>query len=213
VRYEMFLRNLETQANTVVGLSGSFFGARREVCQDWAIDCQSDFNTLLNAVKMGLRGVSDRGSVGYRNIIDETREFERKVRTVLRGISVLLRNLAMLNPLRYGLFSWQLFSHKLCRWLVPFAAIIAGLANAVLIFHSPLYLSTFILQFAFYAMAVGGIWTTALSRNSIVRIPSFLFLVNLSILAAWYRYARGERIITWTPSERAALYGGRSLSS
>src|SRR5438552_13743091 len=37
VRYEMFLRDLETRVNTVVGLSGSFFGARREVCQDWPV--------------------------------------------------------------------------------------------------------------------------------------------------------------------------------
>jgi cellulose synthase/poly-beta-1,6-N-acetylglucosamine synthase-like glycosyltransferase len=29
VRYEMFLRNLETRVNTLVGLSGSFFAARR----------------------------------------------------------------------------------------------------------------------------------------------------------------------------------------
>ena len=65
VKYEMFLRKLESEANTLVGLSGSFFAARREVCKKWAIDLQSDFNTLLNSIKMGLKGISDPKSIGY----------------------------------------------------------------------------------------------------------------------------------------------------
>jgi len=203
VRYEMFLRRLETKVSTLVGLSGSFFAARREVCRDWAIDLQSDFNTLLNSVKKGMRGVLDPDSVGYyRNIADERKEFERKVRTVLRGIYVFTKSLPMLNPFRYGLFSWQLFSHKLCRWLVPFAMILAFFSNTLLIFFSPFYLYTFILQSVFYTLAFGGICTNLFTRINILRIPSFFVLVNLSILNAWYQYARGKRIVCWTPSKR-----------
>ena len=63
VKYEMFLRKLESKVNTLVGLSGSFFAARRQVCENWATDLQSDFNTLLNSVKLGLRGISDPNSI------------------------------------------------------------------------------------------------------------------------------------------------------
>ena len=203
VRYEMFLRGLETKVNTLVGLSGSFFAARREVCHDWAIDLQSDFNTLLNSVKTGLRGVSDPDSIGYyKNIADEKKEFERKVRTVLRGISVFMRGLPLLNPFKYGLFSWQLFSHKLCRWIVPFALITAFVSNLLLTSYSVFYLWTFILQFVFYAVALGGVWMTLFSRKFLLKIPSFFVLVNLSILMAWYRYFRGERLLAWEPSQR-----------
>src|SRR5262245_29543986 len=59
VKYEMWLRELETCTHSLVGLSGSFFAARRDVCRNWASDLQSDFNTLLNSVRDGLRGVSD----------------------------------------------------------------------------------------------------------------------------------------------------------
>lgn len=128
VKYEMLLRQLETKVNTLVGLSGSFFAARRTVCSPWADDLQSDFNTLLNSMRVGLRGISDPHSVGYyKNLSDEKKEYQRKVRTVLRGIAVLMRSLPMLNPFQYGMFAWQLFSHKLCRWLVPFAIIVAGI--------------------------------------------------------------------------------------
>jgi glycosyltransferase involved in cell wall biosynthesis len=203
VRYEMFLRNLETKVNTLVGLSGSFFAARKEVCQNWAVDLQSDFNTLLHSVKKGLRGVSDPNSIGYyKNIADEKKEFDRKVRTVLRGITVLMRSLPMLNPFRYGLFAWQLLSHKLCRWFVPFAQILSFFSNAVLASQSVFYLYLFVFQLAFYGVALAGLLNSRISARSIIRIPVFLVLVNLSILNAWYRYAYGDRVTRWTPSER-----------
>jgi len=199
VRYEMFLRALETRVNTLVGLSGSFFAARREVCRRWAADRQSDFSTLLNAVDLGLRGVLDTESPGYyRNIVDDRRELRRKARTVVRGIAVLAANRRLLNPLRYGLFSWQLASHKLCRWLVPLAMISAWLSNAALVSQSVFYLATFSVQCAFYAAALGGVWTGA----PLLKIPAFLLVSNVGILTAWLRYARGERVISWDPSER-----------
>jgi len=154
VKYEMAVRNLESSVNTLVGLSGSFFAARREVCRDWAPDLQSDFNTLLNTVKMGLRGVSDPHSVGYyENIAEERKEFQRKVRTVLRGITVLMRNFHLLNPRRHGLFAWQLISHKLCRWIVPFFLMAAFVSNSALVSSGSLYLMLFMLQILFYAGA------------------------------------------------------------
>lgn len=201
VRYEMFLRALESRVNTLVGLSGSFFAARRSVCRNWATDRQSDFSTLLNAVRLGLRGVLDPGSAGfYCNINDPGREFQRKVRTVVRGIAVLRANARMLNPLQYGLFAWQLASHKLCRWLVPFAMIVAFAANAILAASSTWYQALFAAQLLFYALAVGGLR----SQTGLRRIPAFLLVANVAVLIAWVRFARGERIVAWTPSERTS---------
>lgn len=204
VRYEMMLRRLESQVNTLVGLSGSFFAARRQVCSPWADDLQSDFNTLLNSMKHGLRGVSDPESIGYyKNLSDESKEYQRKVRTVLRGIAVLMRSLPMLNPLKYGLFAWQLFSHKLCRWLVPFAMILLFFSNAWLAIESMGYRYVFSAQVAFYLFAIVYLLANNVApAKPIVRLPSFFVLVNLSILDAWYRYFRGDRIFRWEPSKR-----------
>lgn len=198
VRYEMFLRTLETRVHTLVGLSGSFFAARRQVCRNWAADRQSDFNTLLNTVDQGLRGVLDPLSAGYyRPITDHRHELQRKVRTVVRGIAVLTANRRMLNPLRYGLFAWQLASHKVCRWLVPFALIAAFASNILLATHSIWYAAALGVQVGFYAAVAAG-W----SGSRRLRIPYFFFLANLAILMAWFRYARGERMVAWNPSER-----------
>jgi len=203
VKYEMLLRQLETKVNTLVGLSGSFFAARRSVCSPWADDLQSDFNTLLNSMKAGLRGVSDPNSAGYyKNLSDEKKEYQRKVRTVLRGIAVLMRSLPMLNPFRYGIFAWQLFSHKLCRWLVPFAMIGALISNLVLATQFPLYRAVLLGQVLFYAAASAYAVFHWMPQSSVFRLPSFFVLVNLSILDAWMRYFRGDRVFRWEPSKR-----------
>jgi cellulose synthase/poly-beta-1,6-N-acetylglucosamine synthase-like glycosyltransferase len=212
VRYEMLLRKLESKVNSLVGLSGSFFAARREVCQKWSTNLQSDFNTLLNSMKLGLRGISDPNTVGYyEDISDEKKEFNRKTRTVLRGITVFMSSLPLLNPFKYGLFSWQLFSHKLCRWLVPFFLILAFISNAMMMPSSAFFTLLFILQITFYVLAF--IYFQIETRNphnyqlramsyQLLKLPYYFVLVNASILVAWLKYVKGERASFWEPSKR-----------
>jgi hypothetical protein len=104
----------------------------------------------------------------------------------------------MLNPVRFGLFSWQLASHKLCRWLVPFAMLAAFAANALLAPSSVFYEALFFAQIGFYAAAIAGL----VMPIGALRLPSYLLAANMAVLAAWFRFARGERMATWRPSER-----------
>jgi hypothetical protein len=209
VRYEMLLRRLETRVNSLVGLSGSLFAARREVCARWVTDRQSDFSTVLNSMALGLRGVIDPDAAGYYTTLRDGRgELERKVRTVVRGIAVLSSNLELLNLLRYPLFAWQLTSHKICRWLVPFAMVAALASGALLVaWDAPgvegsgafdRYVVLLGLQLGFYMAATVGLVT----GSRALRLPAYFLVVNFAILAAWMRYAHGERMTTWTPSER-----------
>ena len=209
MRYEMRLRQLESRVNSLVGLSGSFFAARREVCTRWASDRQSDFSTLLNSVALGFRGVIDPDAAGYYpNLRDGRREMERKIRTVLRGIAVLSSNLRLLNLFRHPLFAWQLASHKICRWLVPFAMLAALVSGALLVARGAQgvdgagsidpYVLLLGLQLGFYLAATVGLVT----GSRALRLPAYFVVVNFAILAAWMRYAYGERMTTWTPSER-----------
>lgn len=201
VRYEMWLRSLETRVNSVVGLSGSFFAARAEVCSDWPTTIPSDFNTLLNAVRLGLRGISDPKSTGiYPVVRDRGRERERAVRTITRGISALMANKTLMNPLEYGFFSWQLISHKFLRWLVPWFMVAALAANAALALRGRAYRVLLAGQCIFYLVAALGARSDRASL--IVKVPQFFVQANLSILLAWLKYLRGERYVTWTPSGR-----------
>jgi len=201
VRYEMWLRRLESQVNSIVGLSGSFFSARKEVCQDFSGNVQSDFRTLLNSMKLGLRGVSDQKAIGsYLNIADEKQEFDRKVRTVLRGLTVFFKHLEFLNVFQYGLFSYQFFCHKLLRWLVPVFLVAALVSNVILAFTSVFFLFLLVGQFLFYGIGVYG-WVTQ-SLSGVLKIPMFFMVVNVAIAVAWWKYLTGKRVVLWEPSTR-----------
>jgi glycosyltransferase involved in cell wall biosynthesis len=203
VKYEMLLRRLETKVGGVVGLSGSFFAVRRAVCREWPADVPSDFDAVLRARRLGLRSVLDGESVGYyRTLPDRSKEFDRKVRTIVRGIPVVMRNLSMLNPCRYGVFAWQLTSHKLCRWLAPVATLGVFGTNATLAGAATPYLGMFLVQCGFYAVGAAGLISQLVWRQRVLRVPAFFVLVTVSTLHAWYRYTRGDRIVMWAPSER-----------
>lgn len=203
VRYEMWLRKLESRVNSLVGLSGSFFAARRDVCRDFSGEMQSDFRTVLNSMRLGLRGISDPESIGYyQDISDSKKEFDRKVRTVLRGLTVFFRNLEFLNIFRFGLFSYQYFCHKLLRWLVPLFLVTALATNVLLTLVSFEYSLLLPLHLAFYAIAIVGWLAKSPPSNAVMKIPMYFFTVNLAIVVAWWRFARGKRMVMWAPSER-----------
>jgi hypothetical protein len=187
----------------VVGLSGSFFAARRVVCNDFSPKMQSDFRTLLSSMKIGLRGVSDPNAIGYyQDIKDKSREFQRKVRTVLRGLTVFFNHIEFLNFFRFGLFSYQYFCHKLMRWLVPAFLLIALISGAGLICISNFYRLMFALQIVFYFSALLGIVFPVMTKIVFIRIPTFFIVVNASIFVAWLKFFRGERVTFWQPSVR-----------
>jgi cellulose synthase/poly-beta-1,6-N-acetylglucosamine synthase-like glycosyltransferase len=203
VRYEMWLRRLESKVNSLVGLSGSFFAARREVCEDFSEELQSDFRTVLSSVKLGLRGVSDPQAIGYyQDVSDGKKEFDRKVRTVLRGVTVFFRHMEFLNVFRYKLFSYQLFCHKLLRWLVPLFLFIAFLSNGLVAWKSNLFFISFLIQGVFYGIAIWGCIKKNVTFHTIFKIPTYFLMVNVSILTAWWRYLKGQRVVMWNPSER-----------
>lgn len=204
VRYEMLLRRLESEVRGLVGMSGSFFAARRAVCLPWAENLPSDFNTVLNCVRKGYIAVSDDSVIGYyRDIKRGQSEYQRKVRTLVRGITAFFANLELLDFRRFGFFSFQLLSHKLMRWLAPVFMILLIPATAVgVAMGDPLAQALAVFQTAFWGLAAIGFAFPPARDNMLIRVPFFFAQVNAAILAAWVRYLRGERITLWAPSRR-----------
>jgi hypothetical protein len=166
------------------------------------VDLPSDFNTLLNTVRKGMRGVSDPTAIGcYADLNDPHAEYSRKVRTVSRGLRSLGRNLYLLNPIRNGLSAWELFSHKLCRWLVPFALAGALVSSLALAPSSSIFAVFAAAQVLCYSLA-GYVMSTDRRVAGIWKIVPFFVLVNVSILHAWFNAVRGHGAVIWEPSRR-----------
>lgn len=203
VKYEMWLRNLEGKVNSLVGLSGSFFAARKAICQNWSIKVPSDFNTALNCIKKGSIAISDPKLLGYYpNLKDETKEYQRKVRTVIRGMAALFSQPSVMNPFKYGLFAFQIISHKLMRWLVPWFLLLSLITNILLVQVNSFYQIFLLAQISFYLLATCG-WLSSKARQiAIIKLPYFFVQVNLAIAHASLLYLMGKRVTLWNPSKR-----------
>lgn len=203
VKYEMWLRKLESNVNSLVGLSGSFFAARKLICQDWNISIPSDFNTAMNCVRKNHIAITAPELKGYYpNLKDETQEYQRKVRTVIRGIAALLSQKVVMNPSKYKLFSFQVISHKLMRWLVPWFLILTFITNLFLWDVSIFYKLTLLAQMIFYALALMAWLSAQVRKSAILKIPYFFMQVNIAIGHASLQYLLGKRVTYWTPSKR-----------
>jgi glycosyltransferase involved in cell wall biosynthesis len=203
VRYEMSLRSLESRVCSLIGVSGSFFAVRKELCNTWFADMSSDFFVPIVSYMNGKRAILDSEAIGeYELVKNPEREFHRKVRTVVHGLAVLIRLASVMNPFRYGLFSFQMISHKLLRWLVPFLLILMLATNLLLLSSGLIYVLLLFAQASFCIAALAAYLFKFLERNAVFKIPFFFVMVNLSILVAWIRYLTGERYVTWERTDR-----------
>ncbi len=203
VKYEMWLRKLESSVAGLVGLSGSFFAARKAVCETWDINVPSDFSTALNCIKSGYIAVSDARLIGmYQDVKDSSKEYQRKVRTVIRGIAALRQKAEILNPIEYGLFSMQVWGHKVMRWLVPWFMLSTLLLSMYLYNEHLLYMIAMWAQVLFYFLAGAGLVLNSLQSISLVRIISYFTLVNIAIAHATVLFMLGKRVTQWTPTTR-----------
>jgi len=203
VKYEMWLRRLESDRAGLVGLSGSFFAARREVCKDWDINSPSDFNTALNCAKKGMVAITSPEVVGiYKDVKDSGLEYRRKVRTVIRGITAVARHSEVLNPFRMKMFAFQVWSHKLMRWGVPWFMLLLAVVTLMLQGQGMIYKLALVAQIIFYALALAGWVSTTMRENTTIRMVFFFVQTNLALAQAALSFFSGKRVTVWTPSRR-----------
>ena len=103
----------------------------------------------------------------------------------LREIPSLLR-----RPLPLFFF----LSHKLGRLLVPFA-LIAALAATTFRLNQPLYAGLFVLQGAFYVLAIAGALIPL--KPKILRLPYYFGMINLAAFLGVYHALSGGRRMAW----------------
>jgi glycosyltransferase involved in cell wall biosynthesis len=199
-KYELLLRNLESKISSIVGASGCFYAQRRCLCDLFPEGLAPDFFSVLKTVEKGFKAVTEPKAKGFmRSVPDPKREFNRKVRTLLRGITTLMQFKFLLNPFQYGMFSIQLISHKLFRWMAGILLILMFFSNLFLL-SSKMYFIFFGMQVVFYSLAVIGLM--GLSKAFVFRIPFFFSMVNFASLVAWFKYFVGVRQEIWEPSKR-----------
>ena len=210
VGYEMAIRDLESRVGSIVGASGCFYAIRHHLHRvPLPISLSRDFAAALHCRERGYRAVSVPDAICYvPRVASPGREYRRKVRTITRGLQTLLHKRRLMNPFRYGLFSWMLFSHKVCRWLVPWAGVTALVGLALM--APSISWARVVLLLAVAGLLLGSVGWLASNRRDLpwfLALPAFGLLGNVAAMHALLRVIRGDADALWDPTRRLSTPG------
>jgi cellulose synthase/poly-beta-1,6-N-acetylglucosamine synthase-like glycosyltransferase len=203
--YDRWLKRWQSAAGNVTSATGAIYAIRRQLFTTVPEGVTDDFAISTAVIAQSQRLVFAEDAVAYEPPAPATdAEFARKVRIISRGLRGVVERRGLLNPLRYGFYSLQLFSHKVLRRLValPLVVLLAGgpwLWNA-----GSLYQAAILGQLAFYSAALLG-WLlrgTRLGRLKLLALPLFFCMVNMASMWALFNVLRGRRIVIWSPARQ-----------
>lgn len=208
VGYEMAVRDLETAVSGIIGASGCFYAIRADLHRlPLPGTLSRDFAAALKAQEAGYRAVSVPAALCLVPRGQSLKkEYRRKVRTIARGMRTLWFKRRLANPVREGVFAWMLLSHKVARWLIPWAGF---KAFAMLVVLSPAFTWARVLAgSALAVMALGAVGWVLSDRPRVPKIfsaPAFLIAGNLAAAHALLRVLAGGEDALWEPTRREVV--------
>jgi cellulose synthase/poly-beta-1,6-N-acetylglucosamine synthase-like glycosyltransferase len=195
--YENLIKKVQSTIHTISGCCGCIYSVRKEVYTPLAPDIISDLVQPLHVIRKGYRVVFEDRALAYEETTQSTsEEFSMRVRVVTRGIRGVLSVPALLMPWKFAWISFQLWSHKLCRWLVPFF-LLALLASNLLLLHGAGYRLVLELQCAFYILTLVSLLLPIQRLWKPLGIPLYFCTLNTAALISVIEVIRGRKYVTW----------------
>lgn len=188
-RYEMALREMESALAGVTAGNGAIYAVRRSAYMPLAPSGSHDLSFPFELAKRKLRSLCVPEARAEEKMVPTLEgEFARK-RRMMAGIWDIVVGERMISPRGYTpLYAFELFSHRLLRYLTPFLHLLAFFANLALLGQGGVYVVTYAIQvLAIAAALLGG----SLPRGPL-RIARYYAITTASIAAGlWDRFRHG----------------------
>jgi cellulose synthase/poly-beta-1,6-N-acetylglucosamine synthase-like glycosyltransferase len=198
--YENLLKTLQSRIRTISGCCGCIYSVRKSAYTDLPADVISDLVQPLWAIQKGFRVVFEDRALAYEETTQSaSEEFSMRVRVVTRGMRGLLSVPEILKPWKFSWVSFQLFSHKILRWLVPFFLLLIFASNLAIVFLNPrsFYLFPLLLQTAFYSWALLSMAVPLRRWGKVLGVPLYFCILNGAALCSLIEVVRGRKYVTW----------------
>ncbi len=200
-RYELAIKSMESRLHSVVGGDGAIYAIRTELWEPLQQQDINDFVNPLQIIAKGYRGIFDPEAKCFEETAGEFgREIARKERIVNRSIRGLMRVKDVMNPAKTGIFSLQVISHKLLRWLLAMFLAVAVLCSALLAMQGLLFFQ-FVGLGALILLLLAGRGHLSKDKNTLpvwISMPYYFVMVNLYSLKGVWRAMRGETQVIWS---------------
>ncbi|HYV66364.1 MAG TPA: glycosyltransferase family 2 protein [Myxococcales bacterium] len=204
-KLESLLKMYESRRGCVMGANGGIYAVRRQLFppmpEGTVVD---DFVAALRVLQTGYEVRYEPEAVAHEEAAPgHSDEYRRRVRIAAGCFRALSQFRDLLAP-RHAFTAFALWSHKVLRWLVPQALIVALVTNALLAARSPLYGLLLLGQCGVYGMAALGLLGTSPRHLRKLTDPAAHFVeMNAALLVGFLRFSRGTQGQTWTRTERA----------
>ena len=201
MKYENTLRSIETRLGSIVGVDGGIDAIRKVLYRPLNADQLPDFVQPLKIVEQGYRVVYEPNALLWEHSLkDSGDEYRMRVRVSLRALWALFDMRQLLAPGINTLFAWQLWSHKVLRYLCFIFLIAVYVSNALLLGGGFQYRLLFILQNVGYLLA----FTSPLLEHMgmptrIFTFARYFLLLNLASAHAFVKFILGKKQVLWTP--------------
>ena len=214
--YELAVKRMESNLHSVVGGDGALYGIRTMLWQSLDQKDINDFVNPLQIVAKGYRGIFEPEARCYEKTAGEfDREIRRKERIVNRSIRGLFRVKEVVNPFRVGVFAWEVISHKLLRWLIPFFLIVGLMGSALLTSVGKPYFWIVTLS-AIFLLSLSFIGHCSKDKNSLplyLSLPYYFVMVNLYSMKGVIDAFLGRTQITWNSARSLTQNSGENFSA
>jgi cellulose synthase/poly-beta-1,6-N-acetylglucosamine synthase-like glycosyltransferase len=194
-RYEMALREMESSLAGITAGNGAIYAVRAKDYLPLDPSGSHDLSFPFALAKRGKRSLYVPAARAEEKMVPTMEgEFARK-RRMMVGIWDIVVGEGMISPRGYSaLYAFELFSHRLLRYLTPFLHFVAFFANLALLGSGTVYVVTYGIQVAAIAAALfGGSFPVGP-----LRVARYYALTTLSIAAGlWDRFRRGRPAGAW----------------
>jgi len=199
MRYENRLRSLETAVGSIVGVDGGIDAVRKALYRPMRADQLPDFVLPLDVVAQDYRVVYEPSAYLRETALAEASdEYRMRVRVSLRAFWALKDMRHLLSFRRNALYAWQLWSHKVLRYLSFVFLAGAYIGNALLVPEAFFYAVLFAMQTLGYAACLAA---PCLPKAGFrfVHMLHYFVLINVAALHAFLKFALGHKQVVWTP--------------
>ena len=200
-RYEIALKKMESSLHSVVGGDGAIYAIRRNAYIPLEQQDINDFVNPLQIIEQGYRGLFDSEAICLEETAgDFAKEARRKQRIVNRSFRGLMKVRAVLNPSRFGFFSFEVISHKLLRWLMPVFLALFTLGSIALAYAGiQIFQLITLLALVFFVLVQCGYLLSRRQRSPLVfSIPYYFYMVNYYSLIGVITALQGNIQVTWS---------------
>jgi cellulose synthase/poly-beta-1,6-N-acetylglucosamine synthase-like glycosyltransferase len=201
MKYENFLREQESKVGSVIGVDGGIDAVRRQIYRPMNPEQLPDFVLPLMVVEQGYRVVYEPEAILKESTLKKSRdEYRMRVRVSLRAFWALWDMRALLDFRKWGVFAWQLWSHKVLRYLCFAFLLGAYLGNFLLWNGGMIYKMAFVGQNLFYLAALcSPILEARGYRCMPFRFLYYFALLNAAAAHAFLKFLIGRKQVLWSP--------------